>query len=293
MGNVKTLTATGSIVENVVIDVKAAGDAFVGGMFGNAEAPSVTESGVKGANVTADAKTVYAGGFAGRTHWGNYKTCFVDATVTVSAEGAYVGGFAGQSYTLIANCRAWADITVNAVGNGSFLVGGIAGDAKRVSTSSSTTSSATGDINASFGGGSITVNAGDHAATVYAGGVAGRISHFRSDRAFADVDITVTGTAVKASAGAFAGSIGNSVTLSKCYYASDAKVTVNSEDRAQAKHDALTGVEGEKFTDESWITGSSSLNLDGSVWTVKDGRPCLEIELPEEAPDEGGESEEA
>ncbi len=293
VGYVKTITATGVIVENAVLAVKEAGDAFVGGMFGNAEAPSVTESGVKEAAVTADAKTVYAGGFAGRTHWGNYKTCFVDATVTVSAEGAYVGGFAGQNSTLIANCRAGADITVTAVGDGSFLVGGIAGDAKRISTSSSTTSSATGDINASFGGGSITVNAGDHAATVYAGGVAGRISHFRSDRSFADVDITVTGTAVKASAGAFAGSIGNSVTLSKCYYASDAQVTMNGEDRAQAKHDGLTGIEGAKFTDESWITGSNSLNLDGSVWTVKDGKPCLEIELPEETPDEGGESEEA
>ena len=202
VGYVKTITATGVIVENAVLAVEEAGDAFVGGMFGNAEAPSVTESGVKEAAVTAAAKTVYAGGFAGRTHWGNYKTCFVDATVTVSAEGAYVGGFAGQNSTLIANCRAGADITVTAVGSGSFLVGGIAGDAKRVSTSSSTTSSATGDINASFGGGSITVNAGDHAATVYAGGVAGRISHFRSDRSFADVDITVTGTAVKASAGA-------------------------------------------------------------------------------------------
>lgn len=293
VGYVKTITATGVIVENAVLAVKEAGDAFVGGMFGNAEAPSVTESGVKEAAVTADAKTVYAGGFAGRTHWGNYKSCFVDATVTVSAEGAYVGGFAGQNSTLIANCRAGADITVTAVGSGSFLVGGIAGDAKRVSTSSSTTSSATGDINASFGGGSITVNAGDHAATVYAGGVAGRISHFRSDRSFADVGITVTGGAVKASAGAFAGSIGNSVTLSKCYYASDSQVTVNGEDRAQAKHDSLTGIEGAKFTDESWITGSSSLNLDGSVWTVKDGKPCLEIELPEETPDEGGESEEA
>lgn len=293
VGYVKTITATGVIVENAVLAVEEAGDAFVGGMFGNAEAPSATESGVKEAAVTADAKTVYAGGFAGRTHWGNYKTCFVDATVTVSAEGAYVGGFAGQSSTLIANCRAGADITVNAVGDGSFLIGGIAGDAKRVSTSSSTTSSATGDINASFGGGSITVNAGDHAATVYAGGVAGRISHFRSDRSFADVDITVTGTAVKASAGAFAGSIGNSVTLSKCYYASDSQVTVNGENKPQTKHDGLTGIEGAKFADESWITGSSSLNLDGSVWTVKDGKPCLEIELPEEAPDEGGESEEA
>lgn len=293
VGYVKTITATGVIVENAVLAVEEAGDAFVGGMFGNAEAPSVTESGVKEAAVTAAAKTVYAGGFAGRTHWGNYKTCFVDATVTVSAEGAYVGGFTGQNSTLIANCRAGADITVNAVGSGSFLIGGIAGDAKRVSTSSSTTSSATGDINASFGGGSITVNAGDHAATVYAGGVAGRISHFRSDRSFADVDITVTGTAVRANAGAFAGSIGNSVTLSKCYYASDSQVTVNGDDRAQAKHDSLTGIEGAKFTDESWITGSSSLNLDGSVWTVKDGKPCLEIELPEETPDEGGESEEA
>lgn len=293
VGYVKTITATGVIVENAVLAVEEAGDAFVGGMFGNAEAPSVTESGVKGAAVTAAAKTVYAGGFAGRTHWGNYKTCFVDATVTVSAKGAYVGGFAGQSSTLIANCRAGADITVNAVGSGSFLVGGIAGDAKRVSTSSSTTSSATGDINASFGGGSITVNAGDHAATVYAGGVAGRISHFRSDRSFADVDITVTGGAVKASAGAFAGSIGNSVTLVKCYYASDSQVTMNGENKPQTKHDGLTGIEGAKFTDESWITGSSSLNLDGSVWTVKDGKPCLEIELPEETPDEGGESEEA
>lgn len=293
VGYVKTLTATGVIVENAVLAVEEAGDAFVGGMFGNAEAPSVTESGVKEAAVTAAAKTVYAGGFAGRTHWGNYKTCFVDATVTVSAEGAYVGGFTGQNSTLIANCRAGADITVTAVGDGSFLIGGIAGDAKRVSTSSSTTSSATGDINASFGGGSITVNAGDHAATVYAGGVAGRISHFRSDRSFADVDITVTGTAVKASAGAFAGSIGNSVTLSKCYYASDSQVTVNGENKPQTKHDSLTGIEGAKFTDESWITGSSSLNLDGSVWTVKDGKPCLEIELPEETPDEGGESEEA
>lgn len=293
VGYVKTITATSVIVENAVLAVEEAGDAFVGGMFGNAEAPSVTESGVKEAAVTAAAKTVYAGGFAGRTHWGNYKTCFVDATVTVSAEGAYVGGFAGQNSTLIANCRAGADITVTAVGSGSFLVGGIAGDAKRVSTSSSTTSSATGDINASFGGGSITVNAGDHAATVYAGGVAGRISHFRSDRSFADVDITVTGTAVKASAGAFAGSIGNSVTLSKCYYASDSQVTVNGENKPQTKHDGLTDIEGAKFADESWITGSSSLNLDGSVWTVKDGRPCLEIELPEEAPDEGGESEEA
>ena len=293
VGYVKTITATGVIVENAVLAVEEAGDAFVGGMFGNAEAPSVTESGVKEAAVTADAKTVYAGGFAGRTHWGNYKTCFVDATVTVSAEGAYVGGFAGQNSTLIANCRAGADITVTAVGDGSFLIGGIAGDAKRVSTSSSTTSSATGDINASFGGGSITVNAGDHAATVYAGGVAGRISHFRSDRSFADVDITVTGTAVRANAGAFAGSIGNSVTLSKCYYASDSQVTVNGENKPQTKHDGLTGIEGAKFTDESWITGSSSLNLDGSVWTVKDGKPCLEIELPEEAPEEGGESEEA
>ena len=293
VGYVKTITATGVIVENAVLAVEEAGDAFVGGMFGNAEAPSATESGVKGAAVTADAKTVYAGGFAGRTHWGNYKTCFVDATVTVSAEGAYVGGFAGQNSTLIANCRAGADITVTAVGDGSFLIGGIAGDAKRVSTSSSTTSSATGDINASFGGGSITVNAGDHAATVYAGGVAGRISHFRSDRSFADVDITVTGGAVKASAGAFAGSIGNSVTLVKCYYASDSQVTVNGENKPQTKHDGLTGIEGAKFTDESWITGSSSLNLDGSVWTVKDGKPCLEIELPEETPDEGGESEEA
>lgn len=293
VGYVKTITATGVIVENAVLAVEEAGDAFVGGMFGNAEAPSVTESGVKGAAVTAAAKTVYAGGFAGRTHWGNYKTCFVDAKVTVSAEGAYVGGFAGQNSTLIANCRAGANITVTAVGSGSFLVGGIAGDAKRVSTSSSTTSSATGDINASFGGGSITVNAGDHAATIYAGGVAGRISHFRSDRSFANVDITVTGTAVRANAGAFAGSIGNSVTLSKCYYASDAQVTVNGDDRAQAKHDSLTGIEGEKFADESWITGSSSLNLDGSVWTVKDGKPCLEIELPKETPDEGGESEEA
>lgn len=293
VGYVKTITATGVIVENAVLAVEEAGDAFIGGMFGNAEAPSVTESGVKGAAVTADAKTVYAGGFAGRTHWGNYKTCFVDATVTVSADGAYVGGFTGQNSTLIANCRAGANITVTAVGDGSFLIGGIAGDAKRVSTSSSTTSSATGDINASFGGGSITVNAGDHAATVYAGGVAGRISHFRSDRSFADVDITVTGTAVRANAGAFAGSIGNSVTLVKCYYASDSQVTVNGDDRAQAKHDSLTGIEGAKFTDESWITGSSSLNLDGSVWTVKDGKPCLEIELPEETPDEGGESEEA
>lgn len=293
VGYVKTITATGVIVENAVLAVEEAGDAFVGGMFGNAEAPSVTESGVKEAAVTAAAATVYAGGFAGRTHWGNYKTCFVDATVTVSAEGAYVGGFAGQSSTLIANCRAGADITVNAVGSGSFLIGGIAGDAKRVSTSSSTTSSATGDINASFGGGSITVNAGDHAATVYAGGVAGRISHFRSDRSFADVDITVTGTAVRTNAGAFAGSIGNSVTLSKCYYASDSQVTVNGENKPQTKHDGLTGIEGAKFTDESWITGSSSLNLDGSVWTVKDGKPCLEIELPEEAPEEDGESEEA
>lgn len=293
VGYVKTITATGVIVENAVLAVEEAGDAFVGGMFGNAEAPSVTESGVKEAAVTAAAKTVYAGGFAGRTHWGNYKTCFVDATVTVSAEGAYVGGFAGQSSTLIANCRAGANITVNAVGSGSFLVGGIAGDAKRVSTSSSTTSSATGDINASFGGGSITVNASDHAATVYAGGVAGRISHFRSDRSFADVDITVTGTAVRANAGAFAGSIGNSVTLSKCYYASDSQVTVNGENKPQTKHDGLTGIEGAKFADESWITGSSSLNLDGSVWTVKDGKPCLEIELPKETPDEGGESEEA
>ena len=68
---------------------------------------------------------------------------------------------------------------------------------------------------------------------------------------------------------------------------------MNGEDRAQAKHDSLTGVEGEKFADESWITGSNSLNLDGSAWTVKDGSPCLEIELPEEAPEEGGESEEA
>lgn len=293
VGYVKTLTATGVIVENAVLAVEEAGDAFIGGMFGNAEAPSVTESGVKAANVTADAATVYAGGFAGHTHWGNFGKCFVDATVTVSAEGAYVGGFAGQSSTLIANCRAGANITVTAVGSGSFLIGGIAGDAKRVSTSSSTTSSATGDINASFGGGSITVNAGDHAATVYAGGVAGRISHFRSDRSFADVAITITGGAVKASAGAFAGSIGNSVTLVKCYYASDSQVTMNGENKPQTKHDGLTGIEGAKFTDESWITGSSSLNLDGSVWTVKDGKPCLEIELPEETPDEGGESEEA
>ena len=286
-------TVTEVIAESTYINVSAKNSAHIGAMFGDATSAKVTKSGVRAATVSAEAPDVYAGGFVGSTLRGNYSECFANSVVNVTfSKDAFAGGFAGQSFSLIANCRAETTITANAQeGAKTLRAGGIAGEARRTSTSSSTSSSATGDINASFGGGTITVNADAYAVTVYAGGVAGDISHFRSDRSFADVDITVTGTAVKASAGAFAGNIGNSVTLSKCYYASDAKVAVNDAEKTQAARDGLTGIEGAKFSDESWITGSSSLNLESSVWTVNEGRPCLKIEIAEDAPEEGGEDE--
>ena len=111
----------------------------------------------------------------------------------------------------------------------------------------------------------------------------------RSERSFADVDITVNGTANTVKAGASFGGTANTVTLSKCYFASDASVKVNGEDASSPSLSGMTGIESEKFSDESWLTGESNFNLDTSVWHATENGPRLEVEDPqtEETPDEG------
>ena len=282
-------TLTNVFADKVTVSVGSASDVFAGGIAGNAKALEATKSGVKTFTLTATASRVWAGGIVGSASGGSLSQCFADSVINVTAKNSVkAGGIAGESMTLIANCRAGSTIDITAESGASVRAGGIVGTASRVSASASTSSSATGDINATFGGGSITVTA-NAAGDIYLGGVAGHVSNMRSERSFADVDITVNGTANTVKAGASFGGTANTVTLSKCYFASDASVKVNGEDAASPSLSGMTGIESEKFSDESWLTGESNFNLDTSVWHATENGPRLEVEDPqtEETPDEG------
>ena len=292
VGAAETSAVTAENVTVVAFSASvSASEARVGGFFGTAYRPEISKSGVKSADISVTAGTAYIGGFAGKNEGGSYAQCFTDATLTASVSSSLkAGGFAGESLSLISNCRAGAEIKVTAqAGAKEIFVGGIAGDARRTSTAASGESSSTGDINASFGGGSITVDAGEGAVTVYAGGVAGRMATMRSERSFADVDISVTGNNVTAHADAFVGATVNTVTFSKCYCASDATVTVKGEAVSLATRSGVTGIESAKFSEESWLTGNDNFNLDASVWEATPDGPRLVVES---APDEDDTTEE-
>ena len=64
---------------------------------------------------------------------------------------------------------------------------------------------------------------------------------------------------------------------------------MNGEDASSPSLSGMTGIESEKFSDESWLTGESNFNLDTSVWHATENGPRLEVEDPqtEETPDEG------
>lgn len=263
-----------------------ASDAYVGGFVGSGNYFNATECGVRSSDINVTADAVRTGGFAGSALRGEITVCFADSYITVNAaRTGRAGGIAGRSMSLIANSRAVTHISVNATANGAQLyAGGVAGDSTRVSMSASSSSSATGDINASYGGGTVTVDAGGYAASVYAGGVAGRMTNMRSERSFTDADITVTGSALtSARVNAFIGAAENTVTLSGCYYATDIAVTLNGETAEAVTRTGVSGTESAHYTDEEWLTDNDGLNLEGSLWHATPDGPRLDIEDPDAA----------
>ena len=278
-------SASSSEVEAFTIAATAS-DAYVGGFVGSGNYFNATESGVRSSDINVTAHSVYAGGFAGSALRGEITVCFADSYITVNAaRTGKAGGIAGSSMSLIANSRAVTHISVNATADGAQLyAGGVAGDSTRVSMSASSSSSATGDINASYGGGTVTVDAGGYAASVYAGGVAGRMTNMRSERSFTDADITVTGSALtSARVNAFIGAAENTVTLSGCYYATDVAVTLNGEAEEAVTRTGVSGTESAHYTDEEWLTDNDGLNLEGSLWHATPDGPRLDIEDPDTA----------
>lgn len=263
-----------------------ASDAYVGGFVGSGNYFNATECGVRSSDINVTADAARTGGFAGSALRGEITVCFADSYITVNAaRTGRAGGIAGSSMSLIANSRAVTHISVNATADGAQLyAGGVAGDSTRVSMSASSSSSATGDINASYGGGTVTVDAGGYAASVYAGGVAGRMTNMRSERSFTDADITVTGSALSsARVNAFIGAAENTVTLSDCYYATDIAVKLNGETAEAVTRTGVSGTESAHYTDEEWLTDNDGLNLEGSLWHATSDGPRLDIEDPDAA----------
>ena len=170
----------------------------------------------------------------------------------------------------------------NAAANGAELyLGGIAGDARRLNIGASSSASSTGDIYTSVAGGSVTAATGEFSATVYIGGIAGRMSYMRSERTAADVAVTVTGSAASVRAGAHTGGILNTVTYSKAYYAKEATVTVNGETATSPSLSGVSETERANFKDTDWLTGNDKLNLDHAVWTATEDGPRLVLETEE------------
>ena len=122
-----------------------------------------------------------------------------------------------------------------------------------------------------------------------AGGTAGMASTMRSSRSFTDVAVTVTNAGTNR-VGAHMGARFNTITLEKCYYATDAAVTVNGEPAQAVTSEGLAGTEKANFADIDWLTDDSGFNLDRSVWTVDgDGNTRLAFEIPAE--DSGDDAE--
>lgn len=279
-------------VTSFVLDATAANTAVAGGFGGQANSVNVSESGVISAEISVSADKVYAGGFAGTTSRGNFSECYADSSVTAEGDEVYAGGFTGNNRSLVNNCRAGSDIAVTVRESGSAYVGGIAGASTRQSSSASHSSAATGDINSSYGAGSITVTAQGDGATVYAGGVAGRMSTMRSYRSFTSVAITVTNNGTN-HVGAHTGRTVNTVTFEKCYYANDVAVTLNGTAIDLTAPSGVTGTESADYTDETWLNGEDNFDLDRGVWKVVENEDgTKEIRLVTELPEEDGGEEE-
>ena len=202
----------------------------------------------------------------------------------LAAETCTVHAFTVQSLTELppSNCRSGLTVNGNAAANGAELyLGGIAGDARRLNIGASSSASSTGDIYTSVAGGSVTAATGEFSATVYIGGIAGRMSYMRSERTAADVAVTVTGSAASVRAGAHTGGILNTVTYSKAYYAKEATVTVNGETATSPSLSGVSETERANFKDTDWLTGNDKLNLDHAVWTATEDGPRLVLETEE------------
>ena len=268
-----------------ILHTTATSYAYVGGFGGSAGSVNVTESGVKSADIIVASENAYAGGFSGTTEWSDYSECYTDANIEVTAKYAYAGGFAGSNSALIANCRAESSISVTVRENGEAYAGGIAGVSRRHSTSASHTDSARGDINSSFATGTITVTASGNGATVFAGGIAGRMSSMRSYKSFTSTDITVANNGVS-HIGAHTGATVGTVTFDNCYFTDEAELVLNGESVGYTAPSGVKNTPEANFTDTDWLNGESNFNLDRSVWTVVNGEVRLVVETEEES---GGE----
>lgn len=296
-GNSLTASATSAVentkVTSFVLDATAKNDIHAGGFGGQANSVNVSESGVLKAIVSAEANTLYIGGFVGETKRSSFSECYADSSLTANGYKVYAGGFTGKSMSLIDNCRTDSVIEVTVQEGGSAYVGGIAGTSTRQSSSASHSSAATGDINSSYGAGSITVTAPSDGATVYAGGVAGMMSTMRSYRSFTSVAITVTNNEGTNYVGAHTGRAINTVTFEKCYFADDVSVTLNGNTLKPTALSGVTGTESANYTDETWLNGEDNFNLDRGVWkVVENDDGSKEIRLAAELPEEDGSEEE-
>lgn len=265
---------------------------YAGAFGGSAGSVNVSESGVLAATMTLSAPNVYAGGFVGMTEWSDYSECYVDCSITVTGNTVYAGGFAGHNVALVSNCRADAAISVTVAEGGEAFAGGIAGASRRNSTSASHTNSARGDINSSYASGTITVTAQGNGASVYAGGIAGRMSSMRTYKSFTSVNITVTDNA-SAHIGAHTGGTLSTVTFESCYYATDATLVLNGNAVTYTAPKGVTGTESANYTDTDWLNGEKNFNLDRSVWTVVDGKVRLVAETEEPSEEESSAAESA
>ena len=284
-------SAKGTTVAAVTFNVTATGSVYAGGFVGNALSISAIECTVSSANIMLTASDVYAGGFAGALNGGNCSTCVANSAMTVNAaRSARSGGFVGENKSLIANCSARTALTVNAGDGSSVYAGGIAGTSSRFNIGASATSSATGDINTSYGGGRITVNAAAENASVraYVGGVAGRMSDMRSERAFADVDIELGAGISADTVNAFVGATQRTVNFSGCYYASDCLVNGAAP---EVDYSNVKGIESDKFKDSDWLHSDEGLNLD-PVWQGTEDGPVIVIDSGDADDDtsDGGEN---
>ena len=286
-----TSSVKSSVVESFVVD-STADTAYIGGAMGALNSVTVSESGVKDFEITVTASTLFAGGFCGKAEKGDLSECYADGTILADgmSKPSSIGGLVGENASLIGNCRTNCTVTAQAQAGGELYVGGIAGKAYRANANASTSSESKGDINASYSTGSITVTVAEGGkATVYAGGTAGMASTMRSSRSFTDVAVTVTNAGTNR-VGAHMGARFNTITLEKCYYATDAAVTVNGEPAQAVTSEGLAGTEKANFADIDWLTDDSGFNLDRSVWTVDgDGNTRLAFEIPAE--DSGDDAE--
>ena len=270
-------------VANFTADISAGSSAYAGGIAARATSLTVSGCGVLSSDMVVSAKDVYAGGIAGMASGGLIEKCHADGILTATTTKTLrAGGIAGYGMSSVSNCRSGLTVNGNAAANGAELyLGGIAGDARRLNIGASSSASSTGDIYTSVAGGSVTAATGEFSATVYIGGIAGRMSYMRSERTAADVAVTVTGSAANVRAGAHTGGILNTVTYSKAYYAKEATVTVNGETATSPSLSGVSETERANFKDTDWLTGNDKLNLDHAVWTATEDGPRLVLETEE------------